>query len=166
MSQLPPSSRPTLLSTYVREQQAHSNWCWAAVASSVSAYYARACRPWKQCCIASDCLVLSCCTNAGPCNQRHRLERALSVTGTLASHQPGPLPFNDIVTHIDNKTVVCCYVDWGDGTGHFVALVGYDALVRDVFIEDPFYGSSDEPYDTFVNAYNGSGKWHYTYLTH
>lgn len=154
------------LQGYVRQQQDETNWCWAAVTSSVNHYYLGG-NPnfWTQCAIAAKCLGLDCCQFPYACDVPYYLDASLSCTGNLVSAGPGAITFAELMGEIDKQMAVCCHISWNGGGGHFVAIVGYDQNTKDVLVADPFYGVDLVPYDTFVSSYNGMGTWDYTYLT-
>lgn len=147
------------------QQQQGTYWCWAANTSSVSMYY-NARSTWTQCQVASGCLTQPCCTVPAPCDTPFVLDIPLQTSGNLQG-----VPFSGIATRaqiqaeIDHDRVVCCFIDWGDFTGHFVAIAGYDWSTDDLVIDDPLYARSTTPYTVFVSSYLGRGNWAYTYLT-
>ncbi len=150
---------------FSRQQQQENNWCWAATSSSVS-YYFDLNSQWSQCNIASACLQIQCCATSAPCDVQFTLDGPLSQTGNLQG-----IPFsgndtqNGLQSEIDAGRPVCCHITWVGGTGHFVAISGYDWNTGDVLVEDPLYGQYTVPYQTFVSSYRGSGSWDYTYYT-
>jgi hypothetical protein len=142
------------------------NWCWAAVAVSVCAFYSPG-STLSQCQVASSCLNLECCTDAKPCDVPFDLAAALAESLNLAE-QPSQvaLSFRDLAAQIDLGKPVCCHISWDDGrTGHFNALAGYDPTNQDVDVRDPLYESNTLPFEKFVNSYRHNGKWDGTYLT-
>lgn len=149
----------------VMQQQMGDFWCWAATASSVSKFYDHQSQ-WTQCDVASACLAQACCASPKPCDTPFVLEDPLQRTGNLqGSPFPGTATWEQVQTEIDAGRVVCCFIDWGDQSGHFVAISGYDRDTNDVVIDDPLYQRDTMPYDVFVSAYEDRGRWTYTYLT-
>ena len=155
---------PRLLSLNMQPQQ-EDEWCWAAVAASVCAFFDPA-STLTQCQVASSCLNLECCVDAKPCNVPFDLASALAQSLNLAD-QPSQdaLSFDSLAAQIDSGKPVCCHISWDDGTGHFNALAGYDPVNQDVDIRDPLYGNQTLPYAKFVSRYRNVGKWDGTYLT-
>lgn len=150
---------------FAMQVQQQSNWCWAATTSSVSGYF-DASSPWNQCNVASTCLMSSCCTVPDPCNCPYTLDDPLRRTGNLqGSACPRSDTFDGLQSEINQGRPVCCHIDWGNNTGHFVAISGYDRSEGDVFIEDSLYGPATIPFPDFVSSYRGSGRWDYTYYT-
>lgn len=140
-------------------------WCWAATATSVAHFY-DAHSTWTQCALAGTCLSKSCCADHAPCDEVFVLDVPLRTTGNLQGAAfAGPATRAQVQTEIDAGRVICCFVDWGDTSGHFVAISGYDRSHDDVQIDDSFYGRSTKPFDTFVASYQGKGSWTFTYLT-
>lgn len=152
------------------QQQKNSLWCWAAVASSVDAYF----RPagfTKQCGVAK--LVLGhtdCCIQPTPagCNQRASLKTALEKVGHFDKIIEGPLDFDEIRRQRDMNLVVCARTQWRDGKGHFVVIAGYavsESGERWVVVKDPLYEDENVPYDEFCSSYHiDDGVWTHSYL--
>ncbi len=166
---------PTAL-TFTMQSQQQDNWCWAAITSSICAFYPppNGTRPKEQCEIATTFLGVPCCLNPLPApsadwpgNKTFSLEVPLNQFGHLAKPKiPGFLEFPSIVQEIDGQRPVCCHIDWGgESDGHFVVIVGYDSANQEVFVRDP----SRSPVHGNL-PYKGSatfpgGKWNETYLT-
>lgn len=161
----------------VMQTQLQTEWCWAAVTASISAFYQDT-PPKKQCELATDLLFTPCCIDQLPPpppptwsgNAPYALDGALQ----LINHMKGDLisnviPFAQIVAEIDAGHPVCCHINWTSGnnlSGHFNAIVGYDNKTQDVIVRDPYliYGESTVPYETLKSNYHG-GTWDQTYLT-
>lgn len=151
------------------EHQEQDLWCWAAVATSVAAYYDPTSH-WTQCGVAEtrdDCA--NCCADKPGCNKPGRLEVALATVKHLddgtAMPQPGALTFAALRDELDTDEVVGVRIGWPGGTGHFVVVHGYDEISAMVEVEDPWYGHQHITYDALVAAYPGDGHWTHTYLT-
>lgn len=150
---------------FAMQLQEMSNWCWAAVTSSVSQYFDSNSQ-WTQCAVASKCLTEPCCSSDGPCNQPWTLDHPLSVTSNLkGSVFVGAASMVVIASEISKGRPVCCHIDWGNGMGHFVAVTGYSSGVNDVEVQDPLVGSALLPYATFVSNYQEIGTWGFSYFT-
>jgi len=161
---LPPlGGAPTAL-MFTMETQQQSNWCWAAAATSIFKFYSNS-NQWSQCSVAGSCLSQSCCTNPGPCNQPFYLDSALNVTGNLATTITSSDSYANVQVEINANKPIGCHISCNGGGGHFVAIYGYDAATQDIEIGDPWYGPSIIPYNTFLNNYQGSGVWDFTYRT-
>lgn len=158
------------------ETQLKLNWCWAAVASTVSKYFFPD-LPLTQCAIAEGVLHpgVNCCTDStSVCDQQAALEAALATVNTLQSKSlnnqpvPGFLTFGLIRKQIDASKPVCARIQWyGEPGGHFVMISGYSISQSGeqwVDIADPYYDDSTVPYEQFVSAYLDAGAWSDTYL--
>jgi hypothetical protein len=164
------ASRQNQLTSFVMQAQEHPEWCWAAVAASVSDFFAQILGTSKesQCTIASRCQGLPCCPPLPP-NWNGNITWALEdALGPHLAQGPidGPLFFADIVKEVDAKRPVCCRIKFAADNGHFNAIVGYDDAYDEVIVRDPLYTDTDGrlPYDTFVKNYHG-GRWDSSYRT-
>src|SRR3954471_13335913 len=86
----PPEAARTL--TFGVQHQQEDQWCWAAVTSSVSAFYGVP--SWTQCRIVNAELgQTACCTRGSskPCNQPWRLDKALTLSGNLTRVTAAPM---------------------------------------------------------------------------
>jgi hypothetical protein len=156
---------------FTMEQQQQTNWCWAAVSTSVSHYY-QATSSWHQCSLANHELgQTSCCQDgsSSACDQPHYLERGLSAVRHDGGNSSGPLSFSQVRSEIDAGRPVGCFIRWGSqAVGHFVVIEGYrqqGGIIR-LNIEDSYYGASDYDFDDFRDRYqNAGGSWQWTYFT-
>jgi hypothetical protein len=158
---------------FAMQTQLQTNWCWAAIAVSVAAFYKSA--AVSQCEIATRCLAMPCClVPLPPPNANWAGNQTYSLDVPLGAHmagepQSGPLHFPVIQQQILAGRPVCCHINWGSGRaddGHFNAIIGFDASCEEVYVQDPDaqYGNGSYPYDEFCNRYNG-GTWDVAYLT-
>ena len=150
---------------FVMQHQQQGNWCWAAVAASVSAYF-NPNTTWTQCKIANAELgQTDCCTNgsSASCNVPWYLDRALTLTGNFVSMSSGAGTMNDVTQEINNNRPLCVRIGWSGGGGHFVAIDGYNIGLDMVAVDDPWSGASDVDLSVFQTAYNGSGSWTHSY---
>lgn len=156
------------------QSQEQTNWCWAAVASSVCAYYAArgsgALR--SQCQIATQFLGLECCitplpppSEDWPGNKRFTLQVPLDVLGHFSPPiVRGPLDPRVIAQELERQRPVCCQIEWGPNDGHFAVIVGCDFEHNDVTVRDPAGTLSGTfPYNG-ANTFPG-GRWTETYLS-
>ncbi len=151
------------------EHQLQTEWCWAAVTSSVDHFFSAA-SSCTQCQLANDQLGQSTCCADGSnanCNCPWFLERSLGSVKHLRSYSAGSVPFSDVTREIDQKVPLCARIGWSEGGGHFVAVYGYDEVnpLQLVFVADPWWGVSQVPYDAFANQYRGDGTWTHSYFT-
>jgi hypothetical protein len=152
------------------QHQVHSNWCWAAVATSVSQFYNRKSK-WTQCTVAKGKLGRkSCCGKHvnGKCNKIGHLQHSLRVVGHAEDppYVEGAIPFSIAKREIDAGRPVGVRTRWRGGeVGHFIAIVGYHSDLEMLTIEDPTYGKTHVHYRVFRRDYRGSGKWTHSYYT-
>lgn len=157
------------------ETQCHSNWCWAAVASSVAAYYDRE-GNIRQCEIANLELERDDCCD----HQCGAMDVDFNVTNVFASplnrvgcfqrlarfKQATP---SQVLDELEARRPVCVRTLWPDGGAHFLAIVGCwsDAEGTPMLtVDDPFWGRSEYSYDRFSDHYQLlGGKWNDTYYT-
>lgn len=154
------------------QTQQQSNWCWAAVSTSVAHFYSSS-SPWTQCSVVNAELGAStCCTNgsSSSCNQPWYLDLALTRVGHLDHWAGGTATRQQIMTEIDHRRPLGVRIGWSGGGGHFVAIDGYeeDQNERDggiVEVTDPIYGTSRLLYETLVSSYQSTGSWTHSYWT-
>lgn len=153
-----------------------TEWCWAATTAAVATFYASvhsAGEAMTPCQVATLCLGPECCPEptdpSDSRNQEYALEGALRAVQHLAADPvTGALDFQAIVNEIDGSRPVCCHIAWDPANpdnGHFNAVVGYDSAHQEVDVSDSLYGDQTLPYQTFAQAYRGTGTWDLTYLT-
>jgi hypothetical protein len=146
------------------QHQQGFNWCWAAVAASVSKWRSpRA--PRTQCQVAQGVLNLpdgtDCCADIDSCDQDGPLGEALQFCGIrVGDPLPGTLSPADIRTQIDAGKVIFAGIDWTDGGSHFVVIAGYEPdQFNTLHILDPYLDPSNPTYDEFVSSYQNMGSW-------
>jgi len=150
------------------QAQLQSQWCWAAVAASVSRYYVPA-TTWTQCRVANiqwgrtDC----CGTGAsGPCNNPSVLGTALTTVGHFDRQTSVQEPLQTLENELVVGRPLCIRIGWSGGGGHFIVASGVE--------DDSFVWVSDVgggttalvAYDTLRTNYRCSGTWTHTYFTH
>lgn len=157
------------------EPQCHSNWCWAAVAASVAAYYDQG-TYMRQCEIADlelkrkDCCQSRCgaalldfnVTNvfASPLNRVDCFRRLARFKKATPS---------EVRQELEAGKPICVRTVWPEGGAHFLTIVGcwYDPEGTPMLaLDDPFWGRSEYSYDRFSKHYQLlGGKWNDTYYT-
>jgi hypothetical protein len=155
------------------ERQTQSQWCWAAVAVSVSRFYQPSTNI-TQCRVANLELHTDvCCANPPACNQDNTLDTSLASVGHFLDIQGAPLSFSDVQGEINAGRPLGCRIGWFIGGGHFVVINGTSvdasggSTKRWVAVADPLYGASDYLIDNFTSAYRqGMGEWTDSYFTH
>ena len=160
--------QPSLPFTIQRQEQ--SDWCWAAVAASISAYF-NPTAALTQCRIATDVLHLqanACCASPADCNTPEMLQHALTVTGNLALPPFDAFPtFDSLKAHTDADNPVCARIQWEGGGGHFIVIdecYVSSSGEQIVHVADPLHGPVHYRYDEVVNGYMGAGSWTDTFL--
>lgn len=150
------------------QAQTQTQWCWAATATSVSHFYSFL-SPWTQCKVASQAMGTTCCVTPvpSPCNQPWYLNLALDITDNFVSYQSGTITWSQIRDELDKGLVVGARIGWSGGGGHFMVIYGVSRVgsLQYLHIDDPIYGKSTLPYNTFATNYQGSGTWTHTYFT-
>jgi hypothetical protein len=148
------------------QPQQQSNWCWAAVSTSVAEYFDSG-SGWTQCLVANGELGRSdCCgTGAGgPCNVYGFLDTSLSRVGHFDKITSGTATRAQVSGEITEGRPVGVRTAWSGGGAHFLAIIG--TLPNNFYaVDDSIYGKSDVSEATFKTAYQGSGSWTHTYYT-
>ncbi len=152
------------------QHQELSNWCWAAIAASLSAFYGG--RQLAQAEVAADVLGYACSgfradpELAARCNVCARLDDALKAVGGYSHWSPGKPTFARIRTEIDAGRPVCFGLDWLSGGFHYAVVTGYYADAREIYVADPLHGPSVQAFEPFPSRYRGSGGvWRGTFWT-
>jgi hypothetical protein len=151
------------------QPQQESEWCWAAVTSSIDQYF-NAGSAWSQCLLANNQLQqTSCCVNgaSAQCNCPWYLDRSLALVSRLRSYVQAVAPFAGVQQEINQNDPLGVRIGWSGGGGHFVVIYGYDdsTATAYVLVADPIWGISQIPYTTFVSSYRGNGAWTDSYYT-
>ena len=152
---------------FAMQHQQQTNWCWAAVATSVSLF----CDPastWTQCTVANAELSRTdCCGDgaSGPCNVYGFLDTSLTTVGHLDHWTGSSSTFAELRTEIDAGRPLCARTAWSGGGAHFLAIIGYRILQEMLAVDDPWYGKSDVSFATFGSSYQGTGTWTHSYFT-
>jgi hypothetical protein len=152
---------------FMMQYQQQTNWCWAAVATSVALFYDPA-STWTQCAVANGELGRSdCCGTgaSGPCNVYGFLGSSLTRVGHLDHSTGSTTSFAGTAAEIDGGRPLCLRTAWSGGGAHFLAIIGYRTLGNMLAVDDPWYGKSDVAYGTFTTSYQGSGSWTHSYFT-
>lgn len=154
-----------LLDFEVQPQQ-ESEWCWAAVSTSINHFYNPA-STVSQCQVVNEQLGRSdCCTDpsSSNCNQPGYLDQALQYLGNLSSEK-GQGTYQDAVQALNAGTPPCIRIGWSGGGGHFIGVKGCEPN-NFVLVTDPISGDSAVTYDALTTGqYEGSGTWTNTFFT-
>jgi Papain-like cysteine protease AvrRpt2 len=154
------------------KQQQETNWCWAAVSTSVSHFYSPA-SGWSQCTVANAALPRTDCCGTGAsdplrCNRPWYLDMALNVTDNLDRVESRSLTFGEVQAEIARDAAVGTRVGWFGGGGHFQTIVGWlvaDSGVEYIDVSDPIYLDSQVAFSSFASGYQSGGDWTHSYLT-
>jgi len=150
---------------FTMQQQEQTQWCWAAVSTSVNLYYHPA-SGQTQCALTNVAMnQTTCCQNGSTvqCNQPWFLDQALQIVGNLNAWSAGKAALATVKNEIRACRPFCLRIGWNGGGGHFVTVYGF-ALQR-INIADPWYGNSVVPYGPFPSTYQGGGTWTDNYTT-
>lgn len=148
------------------QRQAQSQWCWAAVAASVAAFYNNG-TSQTQCDLVNGVLGLSdCCTNGSSanCDVPASLKDALRRVGHWASSCAGAASWQDLDLEIHAGRPVAAQISLIGGGAHFVTIVGTGTPSdTKIIVEDPTGGRST----TKLNSYAKSahGVWRETHFS-
>ena len=154
------------------QPQMHSNWCWAAVSTSIALFYDPESK-WTQCGVANRNLHRrNCCVKGvnGKCNVTAHLKDALALVGhnerPPEAESIGKIPFKQAQSEIDAGRPLAVRTQWRGGEGaHFLTIVGYHRELELLTIADPLFGRSQWHYHAFSNSYRHSGQWKNSYFT-
>jgi hypothetical protein len=153
------------------QQQQTTAWCWAAVASMVSGWYAQNTdgQAMSQCDVASATLpdVSSCCSAGSinpDCIKLWVLDQALAAVGHFAG--TGDVSDLDtVIGQINANRPLGALIEYS-GITHFVLVTGYSDTRQLVVVCDP---AGSQPFSTPVTAffsnYNNGGTWGGWYFT-
>ena len=152
---------------FTMEMQAQSNWCWAAVATSVERYYAQG-STLTQCSLVNQTLTRTNCCNApssASCNVPYHLHSALLCIKRLGMFLAGSGPNVYVEQWLKASRPVCARIQWNSGLGgHFVGLCGFNSKIF-VVLDPMFAQKSFVHRSTFPSHYQSGGTWTHTYLT-
>ena len=155
---------------FTMQQQSESNWCWAAVATSVGLFFKTG--TWTQCEIVDANLGRTdCCASpsSAPCNRGYSLPGPLRSVSCYGGYQSGAANTSQISQQIDDGNPVCLRILWGQGPyAHFVAIIGYNDQSSSDFkvqIADSIFKYSWVSYADFPTHYHSGGTWTGTYWT-
>jgi hypothetical protein len=190
LPQVTPPANPSALNFQMFAQKG-TEWCWAAVASSVSKYLAAqgsAGGSYEQCQVARLVLPVGppaiatadCCTNGGAAscpgqsnqyNVEADLAQALRQTQHMVEPPAGPLDFNTIQQEIvNNRRPVCIRFTYTSQDAHLLAIC--DAYrdpqgIATYVLADPMHPDLyPQSAESLLTSYrNQSGSWSNTYFT-
>jgi hypothetical protein len=161
------------------QQQQQTNWCWAAVTSSLLGFFKPGEAP-KQCEVVKECFQdtefeteENCCgkTVSEACNRVFKLIDALDTMDLLSIRCNYQLSLDEIRQQIHLGAPVAIRIEWKKGGGHFVVITavgpqhprgdGHTWLrVADPNRESAVYIT----YNALKKRYRGDGEWTHTYM--
>jgi hypothetical protein len=151
------------------KHQKETNWCWAAVSSSVSTYFGSASK-WTQCRIADVAWKRtdSCGTgSSGPCNHPWLLDKALGIVNCFDRMSGRHEAFGTVKSEIAAKWPLAVRVGWAFGGGHFLAIYGWQVAsdgTEYYDVEDPIYRKQTIERSKLETAYQHTGHWTHSYF--
>jgi Papain-like cysteine protease AvrRpt2 len=152
---------------FVMQHQQESNWCWAAMAASVSSFYSGT--DVQQCTIVNAIFAArpcDCCTNPSACNAGNDAGAALQYTGNLQSVEVGPMAVSRVAAQMGLHRPVAVRIAWSGAGAHIVALTGVSVDRTMIAVQDPWFGSSLVSYAGFPKNYHDVGaSWTHSILT-
>ncbi|WP_454831627.1 papain-like cysteine protease family protein [Pseudoxanthomonas wuyuanensis] len=128
--------------SYSQQSQLQTQWCWAAVTSSMAEYYNDASSATSQCKLANAAFKQSSCCSAGnsaQCNKPYPTHRALQSIGHLAATVASAISFAAVQQEINGARPVAVAIGWHGGGGHAVVISGYATLsgAPFLYVQDP-----------------------------
>lgn len=151
-------------------QQLQSRWCWAAIASTVGAYYGAS--QDDQATIASA-LLLHHTDAVGNYTEEDRrtgnvnfkLDTALKYAGCFGHWSIGKPGWERILFEINQGRPPCVRLEWYRGGAHYILIRGYSEDGH-ILIEDSLHGASKQAFESFPDHYhNGGAVWTETFWT-
>lgn len=153
------------------QQQQTAAWCWAAVASMVSGWYAQTTGSpaQSQCEVAAATLpdVSNCCSSSSinpDCIKLWVLDQALAAVGHFAgTGASGDL--STVIDQINSGQPLAALIEY-NGISHFVLVTGYSDTQQLIVVCDPAGNRSfSTPVTSFFSNYNNGGIWGGWYFT-
>ena len=107
---------------------------------------------------------INCCAHLSQCNENAPLGPALQFCQVNVNvPQLNVLTVHQIQTQIDAQKVICVGIQWRGGGLHYAVIAGYENdAANTLHIRDPYFNSSDVPYQVFVSNYKHLGSWQET----
>jgi Papain-like cysteine protease AvrRpt2 len=161
-------TEPVIL-PYTTYFQRRSNWCWAAVAVSVTRFYDPR-STVTQCEIANQVLGRDDCCIGGTGPERCNVQTTLSAGLASVGRDFGREPADPDVARrlLAQQQPVGIFIRWSPTAGHFAALIGFTASPAgaEFVVADPKYGNRLVlEAELLGGQYRGSGAWTNLYRT-
>ena len=156
------------------QHQDQSEWCWAAVTSSVSKFYDPH-STYTQSNLAVWAFGATCALTPGSsiCNRPYNMSLSLIHTGNGPAAVRGAFDIDQIKAEIDGNHPIGLGIFWTNGSGgHAITITGYDKRKADspmIQVQDPgdpvgtvtFF-----PLHLFPQHYSGGADWRLSFRTH
>ena len=152
---------------FTMQRQQQPEWCWAAVSTSVVSFFDPG-TAWTQCQVAAAEMNSNCCEDGSTsvCNHWWYLDKALIRTDTFVEMQGAPASgLGPAPAEIRAGRPLAVRIAWSGGGGHFIVIEGCQRDGNRVALDDPWYGASELPVNSFRSAYQGNGSWTHYYRT-
>jgi hypothetical protein len=149
-----------------------NNWCWAAVAVSISRYFNPE-SPWTLERLVETIFSQNDFCDSDNLDCQWCLQNALFTTCNFTEISGPPDALNpEVISRIQQEIAegrpVACRVRYPEGAGHFVVIYGIDTTgdqpilqIRDPQTATPL----NLPLDTLLNDYNWGARWTDCYFT-
>ncbi len=162
------------------QRQQQSNWCWAAVTTSLLNFFNEE-NSLAQCQVVQQCLSLlsdfdSAATDcvqhsrSKACNRTFKLPDALDEMDLLFARCNYALTLDEVRQQIHAGVPVGVRIGWRGGGGHFVLITAvFDEPEGEVQswlrVADPLdQAASYITWQTLRDRYKGSGRWTHSYI--
>jgi hypothetical protein len=157
------------------QTQCQTQWCWAAVAASISELSTKNANHKRQCEIANDqlkakhgdCCAAKCGTDDAPFNLPGFLSRALDFVNCQRKMFKTKQDLAKIKAEIRNENPVCVRIHFNGGNEHFVVISGFGPG-NFVVVRDPALGADETStieYNRFPSAYRSGASLLNMYFT-
>ena len=137
--------------------QERANWCWAAIAVGLEAYYGGPAR--------SQAALAGALLDGGELDRELELDRALIAVGCYGHWSPGKPTLARLRFELQLGRPVAARIEWHGGGGHYVLVTGHDTRGDDLLIADPQRGRSRVSYAAFPRGYERGGTWTESFWT-
>lgn len=154
------------------ERQYRKNWCWAAVACALAAYYDKGL--WTQEKLVWEVLgetvepseeQLHQLLTSSQFDRCAHLEQALDRVGCLANWSSARPPFRRLMRELDAGRPLAASVGWRSGGHHYLLIDGYHRSQRTIHVLDSQTGQQQVCFDRFPQNYRAGGEWVETFWT-
>jgi hypothetical protein len=148
----------------VPQLQEDTLWCWAAVSSMVSVFYAQhrnTGMAFTQCQVASRTLARPCCPSppAPPqCHFQQNMQKALSMVGHFSNRAEPSNDFSLVIAEITAGRPLCAAFQYNMGTLHYLLITGCNPQQMAIALIDSASGVlTFGPYSNLLQ--NNAGSW-------